>query len=285
MSDRPLVVLTGCTSGLGRAAAHQIAARGAHLVLVGRSPDKLAATLAEVEAAGGTGETVVADLSLIAEVRAAGEAIRAKHDAIDVLINNAGVFMTTRELTSEGHERTFSTNHLAYHLLTNLLWDRLVAGAPARVVNTASDAHRMGAIHWDDLGLATAWGATGFKAYAQSKLMNVLFTRALALRAEGTGVTATSLHPGFVGSNFATNNGWLGEWAMWLLRPFASTPARCAEALVALALDEPAPAASGDYVEKGRVTTPAKAALSDDDAERLWEMTVALTGVDAFAAS
>ncbi len=196
-----------------------------------------------------------------------------------MLLNNAGVIMLRREETVDGLETTLAVNHLTYFLLTVLLLDRLKESAPARVVNVASDAHAYaaGGLDWDDLGSERGYSA--MKVYGRSKLANILFTRELARRLEGSGVTANCLHPGFVGSNFAKNNGLLGRLGMNLLRPFARSNEKGAETAVYLCASPAVADLSGEYFFDRRPRHPKRYAQSDADARRLWEVSERLTGL------
>src|SRR5215218_2317086 len=191
-----LVVLTGATSGIGEHAALQLAERGATVVPVGRDPGRLEKVAAALRERGSEAEPLRADFASQAEVRRLAAELLGRHDRIDVLVNNAGVVTSSRSLSPDGRELTMAVNHFAPFLLTNLLLDRLKASAPARVVTTASDAHRGGVVDVNDLNGERRWSA--WSAYGTSKLANILFTRALARRLEGSGVVANCLHPGVI---------------------------------------------------------------------------------------
>src|SRR3954447_11387023 len=175
-----LVVITGATSGIGEQAALQLAERGATVVPVGRDEKRLAAVTEGLAQLGSRAEPVRADLAAQAEVRRLADILLERHERIDVLVNNAGVVVSSRKLSPDGRELTMAINHLAPFLLTNLLLDRLRASAPARVVTTASDAHSAGLLDLEDLDQAHKWSI--FRAYGTTKLANILFTRELARR-------------------------------------------------------------------------------------------------------
>ena len=200
------VVLTGASRGIGRETALALARRGANLTLVVRDAERGKAVADEVSAlgAGGDVEVVIADLSSMADVRRVGAEILAKHDVIDVLVNNAGAILMERQVTKDGFEATFATNHLAYFVLTNVLLEALKKAPAGRIVNVASDAHHRGSLDFDDLMGERRYA--GWRAYSTSKLANILFTSELARRLEGTSVTTNSLHPGVIASGFARNN-------------------------------------------------------------------------------
>ena len=206
-----LVVITGATRGIGRAAAIDLARRGAEIVVVGRERERVDAIASEARGAGGGApvHTQVADLTLMENVRALAEELRERHQRIDVLANNAGALFASRQVTEEGFERTFALNHLAPFLLTNLLLDRLAGG---RVVTTASDAHTGGRLDLDDLQSEKSYSA--MRVYGTSKLCNILFTRELARRLAGTGITANCLHPGFVATRFGDRSGGMLSYAI-----------------------------------------------------------------------
>jgi|SRR5215472_1714206 len=271
-------VITGATSGIGLAAAVALAARGAELALVGRDRARGEAALARVRAAvpGARATMHYADLLRRSEVRRLGVELLATYPRIDVLVNNAGALFQRREVTEDGLERTFALNHMAYFRLTRFLQERLIASAPARVVSVASRAHRRATgLDFDDLNLELEY--SGWTAYSRSKLANILFTRALARRLAGTGVTANCLHPGFVASRFGDNNRGVFRWSLGVgKRLFAISQARGAETVIYLASDPSVAATSGGYFADSKPATPTAAAHDDRAAERLWEISVKL---------
>jgi NAD(P)-dependent dehydrogenase (short-subunit alcohol dehydrogenase family) len=277
-----VVVLTGATSGIGRVAAEQLAARGARLVLVARDAVRIEATLDALRTRGpGVAHSAYrADLSRLADMKRVAAEIAAAEPRIDVLINNAGALFGSRQVTEDGLEKTFALNHLSYFVLALGLRARLVAGS--RVINVASASHRRGRLEWDDLQSARRYAA--FRAYALSKLCNLLFTRELARRWAAGGIVACSLHPGFVATRFGAESGGLLSWAVRVAQWFALTPEQGAETLVYLATVPFASAAeaaqaNGEYFVKCRRKTPAPAARDDAAALRLWKESERLTGV------
>jgi NAD(P)-dependent dehydrogenase (short-subunit alcohol dehydrogenase family) len=275
-------MITGATSGIGQAAALDLARLGASLVLVGRNAERGERVLEEVRRASRSGDVtlLLADLSSQSEIRRLAADFLASGRPLHVLLNNAGVINLRREESGDGIETTFAVNHLAYFLLTTLLLERLKEGAPARVVNVASDAHRgAGRLDFDDLESQRSYSP--MRVYGRSKLANILFTRELARRLEGTGVTANSMHPGFVGSNFAKNNGLLGIAAMTLLRPFARSPEKGAETAVYLCSSPKVEGVTGEYFQDCKPHRPRPFALDDEDARRLWEVSERMTGFAA----
>jgi retinol dehydrogenase-12 len=276
-------LITGATSGIGRAAAMALAGMGASLVLVGRNRERGEAVVAEIERATGNPDValLLADLSSQAAVRQLAREFLAAGRPLHVLLNNAGVVNLRRETSVDGIEATFAVNHLAYFLLTLLLIPRLKESAPARIVNVASDAHAQagGRLDFEDLESRKSYSV--MRVYGKSKLANILLTRELARRLEGTGVTANCLHPGFVGSNFAKNNGAIASLVMTLLRPFARTPEKGAETAVYLASSPEVEGVSGKYFVDRRPRQPKEFAQSDDDARRLWEVSERMCGLAA----
>lgn len=270
----PVFVITGATSGLGREAALALAARGFDLALVGRDPQKGTDLVQSLQARrpDRSYRFFAADLSLVRENRRVAAEIRAAIPRLDGLLNNVGGYFETRQVTAEGFEHTWALNHLSYFTMTEELLPALKSPGQARIVNVSSLAHTGGKIHWDDLQGEKRF--SGWGAYAQSKLANLLFTFALARRLEGTGVTANALHPGFVGTSFGDSNGqtWFGRLFRWAKR-FALSPEEGAATSVFLCADPSVAEQSGGYYEKSRRAKAAAAALRVEDQERLWSLT------------
>jgi NAD(P)-dependent dehydrogenase (short-subunit alcohol dehydrogenase family) len=273
-----LVVLTGATRGIGRAAAIDLAKRGAEVVLVGREQDRVEDVAREAQATGGGSpvHTHVADLASLADVRGLAEELRGRHARIDVLANNAGALFASRKVTPEGFEQTLALNHLAPFLLTNLLLDRLDGG---RVVATTSDAHTGGRLDLDDLQSENSYAA--MRVYGTTKLCNILFTRELAKRAPQ--VHANCFHPGTVRSGFGKNDNGIWKLLTTIGAPFFRSPARGARSLVWLATSDEGGRLTGEYIEDEKVAQPSKAAQDPDLARGLWERSAALVGLPADA--
>ena len=273
------VVITGATSGIGQIAAETLARQGARVVFLASDAAKGRAMLDRLVRANpdAAHDCVEADLSTVAAMKTASEAVGRKLTRIDVLINNAGAIFERREVTADGLEKTFAVNHLAYFVVTECLRPRLAPDA--RIVSTASNAHVYGVLDVDDLQSARRY--SGIAAYARSKLCNILWTRELARRLEGTEVTANCLHPGAVRSGFGENNSGLLKRLFGLVRPFMLTPTQGADTLVYLATSQDVAGQSGGYWSRRRLTQPSAAARDPAAASRLWEVSERLAGVPA----
>jgi NAD(P)-dependent dehydrogenase (short-subunit alcohol dehydrogenase family) len=277
-----LCIVTGASSGIGRAAARELAHRGAGLALVCRSPERGRETVAEVRRGarpGGEVTLFLADLAVQDEIRRVAGELLARYSRIDVLLNNAGVVNLTRQTTADGIEETFAVNHLGYYLLTRLLLPRLRESAPSRIVNVASDAHHfVRAMNLDDLGFERGYGWT--KSYGQSKLANILFTYELARRLAGTGVTVNCLHPGMVATGLGSNHGLLSRLLLPLLRPFSRTPERGAETSIYLASSPAVAGVTGKYFADCKERRSGKHSYDEETGRRLWDVSAALVGLE-----
>jgi NAD(P)-dependent dehydrogenase (short-subunit alcohol dehydrogenase family) len=273
-----ICVITGATSGIGKETAVALAKGGATVAVVCRTRDRGEAALAEIRRrAGHDGVSLfVADLSSQRAIRAVAAELQATLPRIDVLVNNAGLALRDRLVTEDSFEHTFAVNHLAYFLLTRLLQPALLASAPARVVNVSSEAHRWGSIRFDDLMGEAAYD--GWKAYAQSKLANVLFTYELARRLDGTGVTANCLHPGLVGTAFASRGPSLIRLLSRLARPLLRSPASGAATSVYLASAPEVATVTGQYFAGRRARRSSQASYDRALAARLWGVSERLVG-------
>jgi NAD(P)-dependent dehydrogenase (short-subunit alcohol dehydrogenase family) len=270
------IVITGATSGIGQVAAEQLAIRGARIVLVGRDSARATRTLERLRASSaGIDHTLhLADLSLVSETKRLAAKIKEQERRIDVLINNAGAIFGRREVTPEGLEHTFATNHMSYFALTLGLLDRLAASKPARVVNTASAAHTRAVLDFNDLQGERYF--TPFAAYSQSKLCNILFTRELARRVKAMGLTANCLHPGFVATRFGDQSGGFVSLGIRFAKWFAINPQQGAQTIIYLASAPEAGGFSGEYFYECRPKTPSDAALDDTSAALLWSKSLEL---------
>jgi retinol dehydrogenase 12 len=274
-------LVTGATSGIGWETARALAAQGATVALVGRDAVRTQKALDRIRESVPYAqlESYVVDLSSQEEVRRLAQEFQSRHDRLDVLVNNAGAVFPTRRVSVDGIEMTLALNHLAPFLLTNLLLDTLKASAPSRVVTVSSGAHQGAKVNFDDLQLTYGYGM--WRAYGRSKLMNLLFTRELARRLAGTGVTANALHPGFVSSNFGKSEGPLWAAAFTVMRPFMISAEKGAQTAIYLASSPEVEDASGWYYVDCHPVTPSAEARDDATARRLWEVSEQLTGLPA----
>jgi retinol dehydrogenase-14 len=280
---RPALV-TGASSGIGLEASVKLAARGARVLMVARDPARGEAARAEVVRRSGSEkvELLLCDFSSQKATRALADQVRERVERLDILINNAGSVSPKRQLTEDGIEQTFAVNHLGYFLLTNLLLDLVVAAAPARIVNVSSIGHRQGTLDFDDLGFERGYQI--MRAYGRSKLANVLYTRELAQRLEGTGVTANCLHPGAVATNI-----WSG--APWFARPVLEigkrlsmvSPAKGGARITYLAASPEVEGKTGGYYEQDKLKEPAALAQDAAVGTRLVDVSRELVGLSARA--
>jgi NAD(P)-dependent dehydrogenase (short-subunit alcohol dehydrogenase family) len=270
------VVITGATSGIGLVTAETLAREGARVVFVARDPVKGRSTLDRLVRANpdAAHDFVLADLSTIAAMKAAGQALLAKTPRIDVLVNNAGAIFDHREVTADRLEMTFAVNHMAYFVVTEVLRRALNPGA--RIVSTASTAHSFASLDFDDLQSARSYSAFG--AYGRSKLCNILWTRELAGRLKGVGVTANCVHPGGVNTGFGDNAKGLMGALLGFGKRFMLTPEQGADTLIYLASAPEVAGQTGGYWAKRKVVQPSAAARDPEAARRLWEVSAALAG-------
>jgi NAD(P)-dependent dehydrogenase (short-subunit alcohol dehydrogenase family) len=273
------VLVTGGTSGIGRATAEGLSLLGADVAVTGRDRRRTRDVARDISTATGTPvQAFAADLSSQADVRRLAEEVLQALPRIDVLVNNAGGYWSTRHVTADGYELTFALNHLAPFLLTHLLLDRLRSSPGARVVNVASGAQAAGRIDFDDLHGARSY--SGSRAYNQSKLAVVLFTYELARRLADTTVTANALHPGVVSTAFgAEDPGRAQRLLVPLMRPFMKSPARGAATSVHCASAPELAGVSGAYFVDSRVKRSSRRSLDGPTATRLWQVSAALVGV------
>lgn len=275
-----VVLVTGGTGGIGKATAIGLAGLGARVGITGRDPRRAEQAAADIRTSSGNPavDVFAADLSSQAEVRRLAADVRDAYPRLDVLINNVGGFWAHRHLTADGLEHTFALNHLASFLLTNLLLDRLKASAPARVVTVSSHVQAEGRIEFDDLQGARNY--SGQRAYSQSKLANIMFTNELARRLEGTRVTATSLHPGFVRTDFgAEDQAWFFTVVSRAVRPFLKTPAQGAQTSIYLASSPDIDGVTGKFFANRKPQTANKVACDTDMTSRLWQVSGDLVGL------
>lgn len=276
-----LIVFTGATSGIGEVSAVALAKQGARIALIARNEARGAATLAKLKQAGPSQHHKVyhADLSLIAETKRVGLEIAAQESQIDILINNAGALYIKRKVTSEGLEKTFALNHMSYFVLTEVLRDKL--SPHARIVSTSSNAHQWGKLDFNDLQMERSY--SGIRAYGNSKLCNILFTRELARRLAGTSITANCFHPGFVATNFGAESGSaaVSKLTKVFMALAAISPEKGAQTQIYLASSPKVEGVTGQYFYQCRQKKPKATAENDAGASRLWTESERLAGLPA----
>ncbi len=273
------VLVTGATSGIGLAAARQLAAMGAHVVLGVRDPARGADVASRIASEGGKAEVLPIDLASFASVRDAAARFDASHDRLDVLVNNAGIALPRREISRDGHELTWQTNFLSHVLLTRLLLPALRRGSKPRIVNVSSEGHRTGRIVWDNLELERGYGT--FRAYANSKLGQILFTRELARREAA--VTVNALHPGAIATNIWKQQSRPVVTVLQVLSVLfgrlLTPPERGGAPVTRLASDPAVEGVTGRYFKRFREVAPSVHGASDADAARLWQVAAEATGL------
>ena len=271
-------LVTGANSGIGKSAALGLACLGASVVMVCRDRTRGEQAQAEIQAAGGNEdvELLLADLSSQAAIRELSREIHTRFARLNVLINNAGVYLSRRSTTPDALEETIAVNHLGPFLLTNLLLDLLKAGAPARIGNVSSGAHVPAHLDFDDLQSAEHYN--GWRAYGQSKLANVLFTYELARRLEGTGVSVNAVHPGVVSTNFGRSSGFL-RFGMRAAGRLMLTPEQGADTIVYLASSPEVEGVTGGYFVKRKAVRSSRESYDRAVQERLWQVSAELTGL------
>jgi NAD(P)-dependent dehydrogenase (short-subunit alcohol dehydrogenase family) len=268
------VLVTGANTGIGLETAAALADLGARVVITSRDPGKGEAAVETIleRVTGAEVDVMALDLALLSSVRSFAADFLARYDALHVLVNNAGLMQDKRSVTQDGYETTFQVNHLGPFLLTNLLLERIKDSAPARIVNVASVAHRGGVLDFEDLQSESSF--RGMRVYGTSKLCNILFTRELARRLEGSGVTANSLHPGTVRTGFGRDGDSSGLFALGvkLAGVFFLSPAQGAKTSIHLASSPDVEGKTGEYWVKCRIAKPTPAAQDDEAARRLWDV-------------
>jgi NAD(P)-dependent dehydrogenase (short-subunit alcohol dehydrogenase family) len=271
-----ICLITGATSGIGKETAIELAARGAILVLPVRDIMKGETLKAEIleKTPEAQIEIMPCDLASFDSIRSFVDAFKTRYDQLHILINNAGMWETKKKFSEDGIEMTFAVNHLAPFLLTNLLLKTIKTSAPARIINVSSESHRRGTINFKDLEFSRRY--SGIKAYGQSKLANILFTKKLSQLLKGSGVTANCLHPGFVKTAIFDT---LPRPVFWLMRPFMVTPVKGAETTLYLATSDDVANFRGEYFVDRKPKKPNKEALRKDIADRLWEISANYVGL------
>ncbi len=275
------IIVTGATSGIGKEAAREFAARGAQVVVVGRSAEKTRNTVAWIGEKTGSKQVdyLLADFSSLDEVRQLAAQFSERYGSLDVLVNNAGAVFLSRQESADGYEMTFAVNHLAPFLLTNLLLSSLQEAAPARVVTVASDAHEGASMELDNLQFEQGYSI--MKAYGRSKLANILFSYELARRLEGSGITSNAMHPGFVSTGIGSNNvpGWAGGLFQRATSLFARDAAKGAETIIYLADSPQVAGVSGKYFMDEQPIQSSPITYDEALARRLWKESAAMVGL------
>jgi NAD(P)-dependent dehydrogenase (short-subunit alcohol dehydrogenase family) len=271
-------LVTGATSGIGKVTATSLAAQGAEVIVAGRNQRKADDTVSWIKSETGNSAVryLLADFADLGQVRDLARAFKERISRLDVLVNNAGGFFNTRRETPYGVEMTFLVNHLAPFLLTNLLLETLQEGAPARIVNVTSAAHQYDSMNFDDLGFKR--GYAGMKAYARSKLANVLFTYELARRLDGSQVTVNAVHPGHVATDmWKTNFPFIGSALKWVMGFFARTPEQGADTVIYLASSPEVEGITGTYFADREAVQSSPLSYDEGVARRLWQISKDLT--------
>jgi len=274
--DGKTCVVTGATSGIGLATAHELAKCGAELFLICRNRAKGERVVAEIAASTGNARItlLIGDLSSLAQVRRVAQDFIDRDKPLHLLLNNAGVFNFKRIATVDGFEEMFAVNHLAHFLLTNLLLGKM--GAGARVVNVASGAHMLiKGMNFEDLNFEKRFRA--LKVYSHSKLANILFTRALAKQNDGRAVTANAVDPGAIATGLAAQNGLLGSLIRLPMKPFLKSPQAGAATSIYACLSPELDGVTGRYLRDCREDLPKSWAMDDAAAEQLWTVSAKLT--------
>ena len=285
MIEGKTCLITGSTSGIGKEIALGLAKMKANVILVGRNKEKCQATMEEIwrKASIATDKGrisyLLADLSSQASIHQLANEFLDGYGSLDILINNAGVFLSRRFTTVDNIEYTFAANHLAPFLLTNLLFEKMKASSPSRVITTSSVAHRGACINFDNLQFQRG-RYKGIEAYRQSKLANILFTKELARRSRGSGVTSNCFHPGGVRTNLVQNNPWYYRLIWAAINPFLVSPKKGADTAIYLASSPKVAETSGEYFVNREPVRLSGLADDHDTAARLWKISEELTGYD-----
>ncbi|XP_788671.3 retinol dehydrogenase 13 [Strongylocentrotus purpuratus] len=281
--DGKTVIITGCNTGIGKESAKDLAKRGARVIMACRNIEKAEEARLDVVRESGSSNVLVKklDLASMKSIREFAEDIKREEKQLNVLLNNAGVMLCPQWETEDGFEMQFGTNHLGHFLLTLLLLDLIKASAPSRIVNVSSNAHRRGNMNLDDVMMSKKYEA--LQAYGQSKLANVMFTRELARRLKGTGVTSYSLHPGVINTDLGRHFGTYASWAKPLLfftSPFLKTSEQGAQTSIYCCVDEKAGQETGLYYMDCAATEPIEKAKDDEVAKKLWDLSLKLVELE-----
>ncbi len=283
--QKPICLITGATDGVGKSTALRLAKRGFRVVIAARSASKAEALKTEIAAATGTNdvEYITADLASLRQVRRLSEVFRERHVTLDVLINNAGVFLPNRTETEDGYETTYQVNYLSHFLLTQLLLEPLEKSAQGRIINLSSSVHSMG--KFDLLNLQSKRHFSVMGTYATSKLLMVMFTKELAKRLSGTRVTANAVHPGIVRTPMMLHAPGAFRLASLLSMPFSISPEKGAETSVYLATSPELRATTGQYFASSRPATAKNRFDTEENRALLWDLSLKSVREDAALAA
>lgn len=282
MKDK-IIMVTGANAGIGKVTALALAKMGAQVVMVARDLTRGETAKKEIITASGNNhvDLLLADLSSLTAIRQLVANFKSKYDRLHVLINNAGALFLRRRLSVDGLEMTFALNHMGYFFLTNLLLDVIKSSAPARIINLSSVAHAGARLNFADLQSKKFY--RGYRVYGKSKLANLLFTYELSRRLNGSGITVNAVHPGFVATNFATNNGRLVRLAMFFINKFALSAEKGAETSIYLASSPEVEGITGRYFVHKQAVNSALASYDEAAAKRLWQISEQLAGLNSMA--
>jgi NAD(P)-dependent dehydrogenase (short-subunit alcohol dehydrogenase family) len=268
-----IVMITGANSGIGKQTAKVLAEKGATIIMICRNRERGENALKDLKEKTNSDkiELILADLTDPTAIQNAVTQFKGKYDKLDVLINNAGLVLSKKTITSLGYEKTFAVNHLGHFLLTNFLLDILIKSAPSRIINVSSEVHSSAHLNFEDINLSSKY--RGFRAYANSKLANLLFTYELARRLKGTGVTVNALHPGFVRSNFGRRGRKLYERILFdIARIFAISVKRGAKTSIYLASSPEVKNITGKYFVKLKLANSSKKSYDKKAQRKLWQV-------------
>lgn len=275
--NNKICLISGANSGIGKAAAIELARQGAHIIMLCRNEDKAERAKADILRICGHDrvDIVLADYASLQQVSEAADQINASYPRIDVLNNNAGVLMgSEREVTEDGYEMTFQVNHLSHFLLTCKLMNKVFASPHGNIINVSSIAHRFANLDLNNLQFEK--GYSGIKAYANSKLCNLLFTHELGKRLQGTNVVTNALHPGGIGTGLYEGVPGVFGFLTRLVKPLMPKEDKGARTTLHLATSDEGYRVSGKYFKSGKQATPTKVATNDYTAQRLWEISESL---------
>ena len=282
MNSKDIVLITGGSTGMGKATAAQLAKTGATVVILCRNKERGEKASIDIKTESGNNaiDLFICDLGNMASIRKFVKEFKVKYTKLNVLINNAGVILPSRHETSDGYELQFGVNHLGSFLLTNLLLDTIVNSAPARIINVSSGAHKVGKIHFQDVNLKDNYNL--IKAYSQSKLCNILFTYELAERLKGSKVTVNCLHPGAVATEMGINRKTgFGSTITRMLKPFFQTPLEGASTAIYLATSEEVLDTTGKYFYKKKPIKSSKLSYNKEISKKLWKLSEKLVDINS----